>query len=735
VADLTDITSATHDNGHQVEELPERRVTAPAESKGSSRNLAERGLWTMVGIGLLWWSWQLIGDSYAPWTVIFLVGANLWGLGTVIAAWLPENSWTTNAKLTNRLAWATAFITIGTFVAWAIVSLLNGLVYGTDAIAFNQYAAQLVTHGLNPYTHSMAPAFQMFHTPTSYYTYAFTGNPVTTLSYPSLSFLVYVPFLALGWTNNVAPWLNMFAWGLTVVMMFAILPKRARPVALLLGGYGLYVAFAMGGVTDALFMPLLTLTAYKWDRFGESRWTYIGPVMFGLAMGIKQTPWPVLPFLLLALAMDEYNRTGIEQAIKRAAKYLAVVVVVFVIPNLPWFFASPSAWVKGVFTPLFANMVPTGQGTMSLSLYLHLGGGSMIAFTLAMGFAIILLLIAYVGTYPLLRVAFFFLTAFAFFFAARSNVNYFISLIPAGIVAAVTAGPVLARRGDASSNGLLMDGRRFAAPAGWGGFVNRLAGPGQTFRSRYWLYATAAAAVLFAGSVAYSMYKQPPFKVQVVGASTTGVTNHIEALTLRVTNTSGKPIQPHFDTMQGGFNSTFWSIDSGPTHLAPHSVGTYTILAPNSDAEPGSYGGFNVVGYLNNPESFSVAATYTPRLFSLGFDPQSVNAPVPVGHKLKLRVQIYNRDGSEAHQKGVIVRLGEIVWYKTGPKPGHAQINDSKVGKFALAATNSQGVASFTIVGKRPQAYPVTFSATLEDLKSGGLYGNAGDLNIRFIKR
>jgi uncharacterized membrane protein len=734
VVDLTGITSATND-GPETEELLERQVAVPVASEPSNRNLAERGLWTMVGVGLLWWSWQLIGDSYNPWTVIFLVGANLWGLGTVVAAWLPDNGWTTNAKLTNRLAWATAFVTIATFSAWAIVSLINGLDYGTDAIAFNQYAAQLAIHGVNPYTHSMAPAFQMFHTPTSYYTYSFTGTPVTALSYPSLSFLVYAPFLALGWADNVAPWLNMVAWALTVVMMFAVLPKRVRPVALLLGGYGLYVAFAMGGVTDALFMPLLTVAAYKWDRFGQGRWTYIAPVMFGIAMSIKQTPWPALPFLLLALTLDEYNRTGIEQGIRRAAKYLAVAVVTFLIPNIPWIVASPSAWVKGVFTPLFANMVPTGQGTMSLSLYLHLGGGSMTAFTLAMGFAIILMLIAYVGTYPLLRVALFVLPAFAFFFASRSNVNYFISLIPAGIVAAVTAGPAPLRRADASSNGLRMDGRRFAALGGWGSLVNRLGGPGRTFRSPRWLYATAIAAVVFVAAAAYSMYKQPPFKVQVVGASTTGTTNHIEALNLRVTNTSGKPIQPHFDIMQGGFNSTFWIINSGPKHLAPHGVGKYTIISPNAGAQPGAYGGFNVVGYLSNPESFSVAATYRPHLYSLGFYPQSINAPIPVGRKLTVHVQIYNRNGSQANRKGVMVRLGQLVWYKTGPRGAHAQINDSRVGKFALAATNSHGSATFTIVGKRAQTYPVTFSATLLNETSGAVYGNSGDLNIRFVGR
>jgi uncharacterized membrane protein len=736
VVDLTELASPANGAEHQPE-APNTTQHPASETEREGRTWADRGLWTAVGVGLLWWSWQLIGDSSAPWTVIFLVGGNLWGLLTIGAAWMPDNRWTTDRVLTNRLAWVTAGITIAIFVAWSVYQLTIGLVYGTDAIAFNQYAAQLVTHGLNPYTHSMAPAFQLFHTPTSYYTYSFTGRPVTTISYPTLSFLVYVPFLALGWTNNVAPWLNVFAWGLTVVMMFAMLPRNVRPVALLLGGYGLYVAFAIGGVTDALFMPLLTIAAYKWDRFGTSRWTYIGPVMFGLAMGIKQTPWPALPFLLLALILDEQARTSWRDGIIRAGKYLGVTVGVFLLPNIPWILASPSGWIKGVLTPLFADMVPTGQGTMSLSLYLHWGGGSLTAYTLAMVCTLLLLLVSFVGTYPVLRSIWFLLPAFAFFFAARSNVNYFISLIPAGLMAAVTiskAPSAVARLGH-NGNGLTMSGRWFATGNWFSSTVSKLVRPEHGFRSPRWLLATAVCAFLFVVSVAYSLIAQPPFHVRVVSVRTTGTTNHIEALGLRVTNTSDKPIKPHFDLMQGGFNSTFWLISSGPKQVAPRSSADYTIVAPNSGAEPSTYGGFNVVGYLNNPQTFSVAPTYDPNLLNVGFDPQTIDTPMKLGTRIKLEAQIYSRDGNQVHRAGVLVRLGQVVWFRTGAKKAHAIINGGKLGKAAYATTNSDGVAEFTIVGVKAQQYPVTFSSTLYNKQYGYLYGSSGDLNIRFIPR
>lgn len=689
----------------------------------------------MVGVGLLWWSWQLIGDSDQPWTLLFLVFGNLWGLGTIVASWAPDSVWDHNPRLTNRLAWTTALLTIGMFVAWAVVSQLGGADYGTDAIAFNQYAAQLVTHGLNPYVHSMKPAFQLFRTPTSFYTYGFNGQPVTTLSYPTLSFLVYVPFIALGLGHNIAPTLNAGAWGLTVVLMFALLPKRIRPVALLFGGYGLYAAFATGGVTDSLFMPMLVVAAYRWDRFGSGGWrTYLGPVMFGLAMGIKQTPWPALPFILLALACDEYARTGLAQALRRAGRYLAIVLVTFLIPNIPWFLASPSGWVKGVLTPLFANMVPTGQGIMSLSLYLHLGGGSLVAFTLATVFMLALLLIAYVGTYPLLRLALYLLPAFAFFVGARSNVNYFISLIPGGFVAAATVGPTLAKGWDPAR-------RLTKTPIGSGlggalrSYIDRISGPGRFFRSRGWALAACVCTLLLAASVIYSLTASPPVTVKIVGVETDGQLDHIADLTLRVTNTSGTVVKPAFDAVGGGYNSTFWRILHGPKELKPHSHAFYMVQPRNFGASTSTYGGFNMVAYVSNPESFSVSATYKPNLLHIGFDPQAFNNTVPVGQEINVGVQIYGTNGAPLNRAGVPVRLALLTWKAGGPHPAKARVNGGKIGKAGHSNTNAHGIAIFKVVGVRPNLFPVTFTASLKNSQFGYVYGDAGDLTIRFVAR
>ena len=115
--------------------------------------------------------------------------------------------------------------------------------------------------------------------------------------------------------------------------------------------------------------------------------------------------------------------------------------VAFLAPNLPFVLMSPSAWVKGVLTPITSHLVPAGQGAVALSLFLKVGGGSLAAFTAATVILALLLILIYVGTYPLLRMATFVLPALILFFASRSYGNYLVALIPAAVVGAVTIRP------------------------------------------------------------------------------------------------------------------------------------------------------------------------------------------------------------------------------------------------------------------------------------------------------
>ena len=355
-------------------------------------------------MAILNWSVSLYGAASIFWPLdVLVVIAGFWGLVVAIISWLDLEDYPALARWENVFAWSNALLVVVLIGAWTYVQFHNAPGYTTDELSFDQYAAQLVAHGLhNPYVHSMKPAGPLFRLSPDGYTYTITGQPVEQLSYPSLSFLVYVPFILLGWTSEVGAGLNVAAWALSVLLMFALLPRSMRAAALVFASIDVYIAFAAGGVTDMLFIPLLIVAAYRWDRFGRSRSTYIAPVAVGLAMAIKQTPWPVLAFVLCALAWDEYDSSGdAREAVRRAGRYFGVVLGVFLIPNLPYMIASPSAWFSGVFTPFVRNMVPTGQGLVSLTLFTHLGGGSLAAYTVVFILAAVLLLVVFLGTYPL----------------------------------------------------------------------------------------------------------------------------------------------------------------------------------------------------------------------------------------------------------------------------------------------------------------------------------------------
>ena len=204
---------------------------------------ADRLWWTVAGCALLNWSVQLLSATTSfSWVTSFVVAAGGWGLLTIFLSWLPASSALWVGRSRGVFAWLTALMVVGALIAWGYVQVRYAPGYGTDELAFDQYAGGLAQHGLDPYLHSMAPSFSLFHVSPDGYTYSLTGAPVTQLSYPALAFLVYVPFLALGWSAQLAVVLNVVAWGVTILLMFALLPRRVRPAALVIGSVGVYVS-------------------------------------------------------------------------------------------------------------------------------------------------------------------------------------------------------------------------------------------------------------------------------------------------------------------------------------------------------------------------------------------------------------------------------------------------------------------------------------------------------------
>ena len=246
---------------------PPAVIPPPADVDTAARDEAAwtgRVLRTLAGVAVLTWSFRLSGYlTFAPWLAIAVTALGLAGLLAVVAAWLPGS--VLDERRQRRIGWGLLVAALVALALWSYFQVFIAPDYGTDEIAFDQYAAQLALHGINPYLHSMAAAFPLFHVSPNGYSFLLNGKPITMLSYPALSFEVYLPLLALGVKVQAAVWVDVAAWALSGIILYAVLPKRLAPLAIIVLSLDLYIGYAVGGVTDFLFVPMLVGAAVGWD--------------------------------------------------------------------------------------------------------------------------------------------------------------------------------------------------------------------------------------------------------------------------------------------------------------------------------------------------------------------------------------------------------------------------------------------------------------------------------------
>jgi uncharacterized membrane protein len=665
--------------------------------------MVTRLLWTLVGASLLSWAFEL--ETGAPryfWAALLALIAGIWGLGAAIVSWWPARPTGTDRLRNDALAWTTALLTVACFCAWSVLQIHGAPAYGTDELAFDQYAGQLLQHGMNPYVHSMGPSFPLFRVSPGGYTYTLAGARVTQLSYPALSFLIYLPFLWLGWSRQLAPGVDVIGWSLAILLMFWMLPRSLRPGALILGGFGAYINLAVIGLTDMAFMPLLVLAAYRWDRFDGRSWrSYIGPVAFGLAMASKQTPWPVLPFILVALVCEHSAGAGPLAGALRAGRYLGATLAAFLIPNLPFIVASPSAWANGTIAPLANSLVPAGQGGIGFSLFLRIGGGSLFAFTLLSILVLVLLLVAYVGTYPLLKPATFVLPALAYFFAVRSYAIYLVALVPPALVAAATT--VTPQR----------ETPRTWEPFAWA-------------RSRAWGIATAGLGAVSAGVLAYALLAGPPLGVRILNVQPSG-SNLAQAVTVRVTNHTASPKSPAFTLQTPSGVTSFWH-KVGPRSIPAGASATYTLYSPNTPSEQSVNSGITVLAFLSSPGSVSVSPLYAPPVWHIGFDPESFDQILPVGSTVRVQLQLLDQWDAAIHRGGVPVTISQTT---TG-RSDVLSLDGAPPGGSTTVVTDARGTASITIRDLHGSTSPVMLTARPVNGEFGHVSIPSPTLELRF---
>ncbi len=672
--------------------------------EGVATSYANRAGSILVGGVIIAWAFLLFGfnDSY-PWMSLVEVGLGLGGIVVVVVALSHADD-----DVSTRLGVFALVLSCVAFFLWCWIQIRVAPSYGTDESAFDQYAAYLFTHGHNPYTSSMAPAFPMFHVSPDGYTFRLNGTAVTQLSYPALSFLIYVPLLLMGFATQTAIIVNVAAWGATIVLSYVYLPRSLKPLAIVLGSYSIYTGFAVGGVTDALYVPLLIVAVHGWDRWPSSRgWArWVSPTMMGLAMCIKQTPWFVLPFLLVGFYLESGSEGSTRRhRVAQAAGYLARLGAVFAVVNGYFIIIDPRAWISGVLTPFVDHLVPAGEGLVAISDFMSVGGGSLTAYSLLVFAMFVASLMVFVIGYPRSKALMVFFPTVILFFASRSYSNYLVMLLAPALVAASSLKPL-------TTTGPVVDLRRL---------------------SRATKVSLAASVVLVGVAIGAVVAIPQPASVTIRSVTTTGQLATVIDAQIVVTNRTSHSFAPVFSAQTGGALTVPWNVISGPATLSAHQTANYDLQAPNFFAQPSLTGGFQIVVLTTTPEAMSVSAPFTPTVWHLSVDPAAVNSPVPTGQTVTIHAAVLGPSDNPIQVAGIPVYLGQVSYTQQGLVFSEAVINDGAEGATPVEAqTDNQGIATFHVSSSIASIDPVYFEANLVNGSSQYPYGYSNIVPIRF---
>jgi uncharacterized membrane protein len=174
----------------------------------------------------------------------------------------------------------------------------------------------------------------------------------TKVSYPALSFLILVPFVAIGLPSVILSTVLAYIF-MSIVSLRAVAPD-ARPwvVLLLIADVPIIEGVAIGSL-DIIVMVSVLLMWLWWKRPVAST------LMLGLALTTKQQAWFFAIFFGIFLA----QRLGWSATAKRFGGAAAIFLVV----NAPFMLHDFHAWLAGISAPQSDPMFPMGEGLVGLA--------------------------------------------------------------------------------------------------------------------------------------------------------------------------------------------------------------------------------------------------------------------------------------------------------------------------------------------------------------------------------
>jgi len=188
-----------------------------------------------------------------------------------------------------------------------------------------------------------------------------------------------------------------------------------------------------------------------------------------------------------------------------------------------------------------------------------------------------------------------------------------------------------------------------------------------------------------------------------------------------------------FASQSGGAITAPWNVVSGSRRIPAHKKVVLTLQAPNFFAQPSLSGGFQMVALTTSPQAMSVSTPYVPTRFHINLTPEAIDKPVGIGQTVTVKAEVLSPTDDHINVAGIPVYLGQISYAQSGIIYTQAVINNSQPGATPVeAATDSHGVATFTISDLTASLNPVYFEANLVNGASSYPYGYSNILTIRF---
>ncbi|MFJ8794782.1 hypothetical protein [Streptomyces sp. NPDC102462] len=415
-----------------------------------------------------------------------------------------------------------------------------------------------------------------------------SGGYDLTYGYPPLAPLLTAPLLWLGHGGAPATAVSTGALVVGAVTLWRMLPAPWRSAATMAClGFGFLPTYARLGYPAIIGLALLVPVVVRWPRIGRGgRLGTAGiarAACLGAACAAQQLPWFLAPFLLAGIYAVRRGELGGRAAGLLVLRLVGVAATCWLLINTYFLVRQPGPWLEGIALPLTQGAVLHGQGLVGVSLYFTDGSDRLDWYAHASMFLAAALLALFVLFVRRLGPAATVLPWCAFYLATRSQDGYYLMMTPLWLAGAVTAAPAEFEHA-------------------WQPRPRPLTG----VRRRPALAAVSALLVLPALlSAALAVTGTPPLRMRVasVRSASAGV---VSALTLRVTNSAGDALTPHFTLTTGQGMNRYWSLVRGPATIPAHGTATLELRPPKGRfTVPGPHTRIRLRAFTATPQTLS----------------------------------------------------------------------------------------------------------------------------------